>query len=445
MEQSSAQALAPEGLGTEAVQLLRRLIRFNTVNPPGNEEKAQLFLRRLLEHAGWDCELLAAEQGRPNLVARLGGEAPGPVLAMICHIDTVPANPEEWTGDPWGGELRDGYVWGRGALDMKDQAASETAACVRLGREGWRPARGDLLLIVSADEEMGAHAGAEWLCEEQAEKVRCDYVVNEGAGLAIEFGGRRFFTLAVGEKGVFRFVLRTKGVAGHASLPGVGDNALLRMGPLLERLREQPPPDPIPDAERFLERLLGEPVGDIDAALRRIRAEHPSLATLLAEPMLGVTLNPTKARASERGNVVPSVAEVVIDCRVPPGVGEEAVRERIAGVLGDGDHEIEFLETVVGNRSDFDGPLAEAVEAWVSEVEPGAEVLPVVMPGFSDSHWFRQAFGATVFGFCPQSAMSIAEEVPLVHGADERVAVADVELMASFFYDLPQRLLGNHG
>ncbi len=445
MQQKSAKALAPEGLGSESVELLQRLIRFNTVNPPGNEEEAQLFLRDLLADAGWDCELLAAVQGRPNLVARLRGESEGPALAMICHVDTVPADPSEWTRDPWGGDLHDDYVWGRGALDMKDQVATEAAACMRLARDGWRPASGELLLIVTADEEMGAHAGAKWLCEEQPEKVRCDYVINEGAGLAIEFDGRRFYTLALGEKGVFRFNLRTHGVAGHASIPGVGDNALLKLAPLLERLREQPPREATPDTELFLERLLGEAPQDLDDALDQIRAADPLLATLLAEPMLGVTLTPTKAHASDKDNVVPSHAEVLVDCRVPPGLGEEVVRERVAAVLGEGEYEIEFVENVVGNRSDYDGPLADVIEAWVAEVEPGAEPLPLVMPGFSDSHWFREAFGATVFGFCPQRAMSLAEAVPLVHGADERVAVADVELMASFFYELPKRVLGPDG
>jgi len=442
MEERAAGAVAGSALGTEAVELLRSLIRFNTVNPPGNEGEAQRFLRQRLADAGWDCELLEAVEGRPNLVARLPGEAPGPVLALICHVDTVPADPSEWTRDPWGGDLDGGYVWGRGALDMKDQVAAETAACVALGSGGWRPPRGDLLLVVSVDEETGADHGAQWLCSEQADKVRCDYVVNEGAGLALEFGGRRFYTLAVGEKGVFRFLLRTRGVAGHASLPGVGDNALLKMGPLLERLRSQPPRESTPDTELFLERLLGRRPDDVDSALEEIRAADPLLGNLLAEPMLGTTLTPTQASASDKANVVPSKAEVLVDCRVPPGLGEEGARERIAAVLGEGEHEIEFLEHVIGNRSDYGGPLADAIESWVAETEPGAEVLPMVMPGFSDSHWFRKAFGATVFGFCPQTTMSVAEATPLVHGADERVAVADVELMASFFHELPRRVLG---
>ena len=317
-----------------------------------------------------------------------------------------------------------------------------TAACVRLARDGWRPAKGDLLLVVSADEETGADFGAQWLCSEQAEKGRCDYVVNEGAGLALEYEGRTLYPVAVGEKGVFRFKVRTHGVAGHASLPGVGDNALLKLAPILERLRRQPDRETTADTELFLERLLGESPGDLDSAVEQIRAADPLLAALLAEPMLGVTFTPTMAAASDKGNVVPARAEVLVDCRVPPGMGEEVVREHIASVLGDDGYEIEFVEEVVGNSSEMSGPLADAIEAWVSEIEPGAELLPLVMPGFSDSHWFRKAFGATVFGFCPQRTMSLAEAVPLIHGADERVAVADVELMAAFFHDLPRRLLG---
>jgi acetylornithine deacetylase/succinyl-diaminopimelate desuccinylase-like protein len=443
MEESTAAAAAPAGLGSSAVELLQRLIRFNTVNPPGNEGEAQQMLHDMLGDAGWQVELLAELPDRPNLVARLPGEGEGPTLAMISHVDTVPADPDEWSHDPWSGDLAEGFVWGRGALDMKDQVAAEVAACLELGRSGWRPRGGDLLLVVTSDEETGAHHGAQWLCAEQPEKVRCDYVVNEGAGVALEFGGRRFYTLAVGEKGVFRFWLRARGTAGHGSLPRVGDNALLKLAPLIGKLRDQPPRESGPDADAALQLLLGDVPEDLDGALERIRSENESLAHLLVEPMLGVTLTPTKARASEKANVIPSRAEVLVDCRVPPEMGEDAVRERLTGVLGDGPYEVDFVEDVVGNRSDFGGPLAEAITSWVSETEPGAEVLPLMMAGFSDSHWFRKAFGATVYGFCPQNTMRLEEEVPLVHGADERVAVGDVELMAGFFYDLPRRMLGD--
>ncbi|HZJ29700.1 MAG TPA: M20/M25/M40 family metallo-hydrolase, partial [Solirubrobacterales bacterium] len=308
---------------------------------------------------------------------------------------------------------------------------------------------GDLLLIVAADEEMGAHYGAKWLCEERPDAVRCDMVINEGAGEMARYDGRRLFTLAVGEKGVFRFKLHARGVAGHGSIPGVGDNALLKLAEPLRRLREQPARESTADTDLFLKRLLGPDHGGPDRGLATMRARDPEFAGLLAEPMLGVTLAPTMAAAAPASNMIPSHAELTVDCRVPPEMEEAEVRERIASVLGDaatgGDWDIEFIEDVVGNRSDYGGPLAEAIEAWVGEVDPEAEVLPMVMPGFSDSHWFRKAFGATVYGFCPQSTMPLTLARSLVHSADERVPIADVELMTDCFYQLPKRVMGTAG
>ncbi|HTU15530.1 MAG TPA: M20/M25/M40 family metallo-hydrolase [Solirubrobacterales bacterium] len=428
----------------KAPELLQHLIRFNTVNPPGNEGEALRFLKDMLDETGWETELLAKVPERPNLVARLRGAEPGPNLALISHVDTVPAKPEEWSRDPWSGDLVDGYIWGRGALDMKDQVASETAACLALAKSGWRPAKGDLILVVAADEETGAHFGAQWLCAEQADKVRCDWVLNEGAGEMVDFNGESFFTLAVGEKGTFRFTIVTKGEAGHGSIPGVGDNALLKLAEALPRLRNQPPRESTADTDRFLERLLGHAPDDLDAALAEVAAGAPLVAKLMADPMLGVTLAPTMASASDRENVIPSEARLVVDCRTPPGMTESEVLERINGVLGEGDWRIEFNDPVVGNRSDYEGVLADALEEWVELVEPGAKILPIVMPGFSDSHWFRKAFGATVFGFCPQR-MTLAETKPLVHGKDERVTVEDVELMENLFTWLPPKLLGTAG
>ena len=168
--------------------LLQELIRIDTANPPGNEERAQQLLAETLTEAGFDCELLAAEPGRPNLVARLGGESAGPTLCLLGHADTVPADPSEWSFDPWAGDVVDGEVRGRGAQDMKDQVAAEVAAAAALGRDGWRPRKGELLVVITADEEMGAAAGAQWLCSEHPDKVRSDYVLNEGGGISFEFG-----------------------------------------------------------------------------------------------------------------------------------------------------------------------------------------------------------------------------------------------------------------
>jgi acetylornithine deacetylase/succinyl-diaminopimelate desuccinylase-like protein len=433
-----------------AVDLLQALIRIDTSNPPGNEEPAQELLAETLSEAGFACELLAAEPGRPNLIARLPGEAAGPTLCLLGHVDTVPADPSEWSFDPWAGDVVDSQVRGRGAQDMKDQVAAEVAAAATLARDGWRPAGGELMVVVTADEERGAALGARWLCREHPEKVRCDYVLNEGGGVSFEFEGRRAYTLCVGEKGPCRFSIRARGVAGHASLPGLGDNALLKLAPALERLRRQPPLEPTAEGVEFVSALTGERIdpGDSDAladAVERLRAADPQIAGYLVDPMLRVTLVPTQASASPKENVIPSVAEVLVDCRVPPGMGHEEALEQARAVLGAAGEglELEFTDPVVGNRSPFQSPLADAIGQWLAEADPGAILVPIVMAGFSDSHWFREAFGsAVVYGFCPQREIALTDAVPLVHGADERAAVADVELAGRFYQDIVCEVLG---
>jgi acetylornithine deacetylase/succinyl-diaminopimelate desuccinylase-like protein len=432
--------------GSEAVGLLQRLLRINTVNPPGNEQPAQELLRDTLTDAGFECELLAAEAGRPNLVARLRGEGPGPTLCLLGHVDTVPAQPAEWSFDPWAGDVVDGEIRGRGAQDMKDQVAAEVGAAATLGREGWRPAAGELLVVATADEEMGAGAGAQWLCREHPDHVRCDYVLNEGGGVAFELDGRRYYTLCVGEKGVFRFLVRTHGRAGHASTPALGDNALLKLAPLIERLGSQPPVASTPEAIEFASALCREDIAgdpeELEAAVGRLRERAPEMVAYLLDPMLGITLVPTQAQASEKENVIPSVAETLVDCRVPPGIGEGEVREQADAILGGDGYSLEFVEHVIGNRSPSHSRLRDLIEDWLAENDPGATLVPIVMAGFSDSHWFRKAFdAATVYGFCPQRELSLLEAAPLVHSADERAAVSDVEFAARFYRDTIQRVL----
>jgi acetylornithine deacetylase/succinyl-diaminopimelate desuccinylase-like protein len=436
---------APQNLRDETTSLLQRLIRFNTVNPPGNEREAQTYLVRYLEEAGFDCELVGATPERPNLIARLPGKADGPRLVYLCHVDTVLAHPDEWTVDPWSGELREDMVWGRGALDMKGQVACEAAAAAALARSGWRPRSGELMLIATCDEEAGAAFGAKWLCENVPEKVRCDWVVNEGAGEVLDFGGRRFYTLCVGEKGVFRFTLTTEGRAGHASIPRIGDNALLRMVDVLGRLGgRQPEFDSYPEAEACLAALLGRPSDDAAGALAQVRSVDGRLADLI-EPMLGVTVSPTMIEASEKENVIPSRCSVRVDCRVPPGFGADHVRLRIEELFGaesESGYSLHFDEDVVGNSSSLEGPLAEAIEAFAQENDPGAAIAPLVLSGFTDSHWFRKAFPECVaYGFFPQHAMTLYETAPLIHAPDERIAVDDLVFASDFYYVLPQNLL----
>lgn len=443
-------ATAAVGPREAAVELLGELIRLDTANPPGNEGRAQELLAARLGEAGFECTVLAADPGHPNLIARLPGGAPGETLCLLGHVDTVPADPDEWSFDPWSGEVVDGEVRGRGAQDMKGQVAAEVAAAVELAGGGWRPARGELKLVLTADEEMGGGAGARWLCREHPEAVRADLVLNEGGGAAFELDGRRFYTLCVGEKGVCRMRLRAFGKAGHGSVPALGDNALLKLAAGLARMAEQPPLEPTPEGVEFLSVLLDGDLSEagteeLEAAVERLRARSPELVAYLAEPMLRVTLAPTTAHAGSKNNVIPSRAEALVDCRVPPGMEPEAARERVATLLGEraDQLEVEFTGPVVGNRSPFETPLTAAIRATLAGLDPEATLVPIVMPGFSDSHWFREAFGAaTVYGFLPQRELGLFEAAPLIHSADERAAVADIELAARFYRDLIRRVLG---
>jgi len=430
-------------LAGSATQLLQELLRFNTVNPPGNERPAQEHLAALLRDAGFEVELIGRTEERPNLVARLRGTGDGPTLCLLSHVDTVLADPAEWQRDPWSGDVVDGELWGRGAQDMKSQTAAEVVAAVALAREGWRPDRGDLLVVSVVDEETGGGEGAEWLTEHHPDAVRCDLLLNEGAGAAFPFGDERVYGVCVAEKGVFRFMLTTDGVAAHASTPNVGDNALLKMVPLLQAISERRPGFDVTDPPRALLDGLGISLdGDPAAALDALRDRDPRLAATV-EPMLGVTLAPTIISASEKINVIPSRACLQIDCRTPPGMGEEQVRTRVHELLGGAGYALEFTEKVVGNASPVDSPLMDALRGWIAREDPEARVVPTMLPAFTDSRTFRAAFPECVaYGFFPQREMTFYETWPLMHARDERIAVADLGYAARCYRDVTKELLG---
>jgi acetylornithine deacetylase/succinyl-diaminopimelate desuccinylase-like protein len=242
---------------------------------------------------------------------------------------------------------------------------------------------------------------------------------------------------------VFRFTLTALGVAGHASMPKTGDNALLKLGPVLEKIAAAESSFELTDVAAALIARLGADPNDPAGALAQIASVDPILPIII-EPMLGVTLTPTMAHASDKVNVIPSRAQIKIDCRVPPGLGEEAARRRIEQVLGS-EHglEIGFTERVLGNSSPPDTPLMDAIERWLGQADPDGEAVPVLLPGFSDSKWFRDAFPECVaYGFFPQRHMSLFEAAPLVHNADERIDVRDLGFAASFYAEIARELVG---
>jgi acetylornithine deacetylase/succinyl-diaminopimelate desuccinylase-like protein len=427
-----------EELQDETAEVLRTLIRFRTVNPPGGERACQEWLADYLSDAGLEVELAGAEPERPNLVATLPGD--GPTLGYLSHVDTVLADAEDWSADPWGGELRDGMLYGRGAIDMKSQTAAEAVAAARLARSGAK-LNGTLKVISVPDEETGGILGAKWITEERPDLARVDYLLNEGAGAVIPYGDRRLYGVCAAEKGTFRFNLRTAGSAAHASVPGLADNALLKLAALIGRLGDGRPGFDLTEATRSLLEALGEDPADPARALANVRARAPAFAPLL-DAAMSVTFAPTIVSAGEKINVIPARAQVRVDCRVPPEMGEDVALERVRELLGEDGYELEFTEAVVGNRSRVASPLMDAIAGWLDEHDPGARAVPYVLPAFTDCRWFRAAFPDCIaYGFFPQRHQTVYETWRLMHAADERIDVRDLGFAAVFFHDLPARLL----
>jgi len=418
--------MAVISLREEVTEVLQELIRLDTTNPPGNETRAAEFLREYLGDNGVESELFARVPERANLVARIRG-GNGPRVLLLSHTDVVLADPAEWQADPFGGELRDGEVWGRGALDMKGQVAAEAVAIASLAREGFEPT-GELIFAATADEEVGAGFGAQWLCEAHPEAVRADFCINEGSGDRVELNGRAWWFCSTAEKLSAPFRLRVRGRSGHAAIPGIADNALVKAAPLIEALGAYKPERSIgPEVAAMFRAVTGFDPKSPDEVLETVRAINPLLADLV-EPLLSMTLTPTMANASQKRNVVPAVCDITVDSRLLP---EQTVAEQemiVRGVLGDGDYELESLEAHGGTRSPIASPLWDAVQAFVEHVDPGARPLPICVAGFTDSHWFRDAFGTVSYGFFPSRAMDPEVASRLVHSADERVPVEDLEL-----------------
>jgi acetylornithine deacetylase/succinyl-diaminopimelate desuccinylase-like protein len=414
-------------LRDEVTDLLQRLIRVDTTNPPGNETAAAELLRDYLEANGVECELIAKVPERANLVARLKGGG-GPSLLLLGHTDVVLADPAEWSVPPFSGELRDGMVWGRGALDMKSEVAANAVAIASLAREGFRPS-GDLIFAATADEEAGAGFGLEWLCEEHPDAVRCDFAINEGGGSRVELeDGRPIYEATVAEKMTAPFRLRVLGRSGHASMPGIADNPLVKASRLIERIAAyRPEPQLGPEVEAFLSVVLGE-VPPAQEAVERLRPLS-AVGAAVIEALLAPTFSPTVIAGSAKRNVIPGACELEVDCRLLPGQHPEHVEPMIRAVLGgDIDYELEWIEARGGTRSALDTSLWRALEEWVAEADPGARVAPLACAGFTDSHWLREAFGTVAYGFFPSTGELPAEvAASLVHSHDERIPVSDLE------------------
>ena len=419
--------MAVTSLRAEARDLLSRLIQVDTMNPPGNETAAAELLRDYLEANGVSA---ACSRARPSArISSRGSPVAATARRFSCSRTPMSCSQTRASGRcrhspaPWSTQ----EVWGRGALDMKGQVAASAVAIAALAREGFQPS-GDVIFAATADEEVGDDFGLSWLCSEHPDAVRCDYAINEGAGDRLELGGSAYYLVGTAEKMSAPFRITVRGRSGHASMPGIADNALVKAARLVERIAAyRPEPQVQQEVAAFLETVLGA-VPSPGSVVERARALHPTAADLV-EPLLAPTFAPTMISASQKRNVIPASCEVVVDCRLLPGQHPEKVAPLVRAVLGgDVDYELEFLQAQGGTRSALDTPLWAAIASFVDRMDPGARPVPICVAGFTDSHWLRTAFGTVAYGFFPARTMPPALAAQLIHSADERVPVSDLEL-----------------
>jgi acetylornithine deacetylase/succinyl-diaminopimelate desuccinylase-like protein len=418
-------------LRDEATKLLADLIRIDTSNPPGHETPAAVFLQWFLEREGVACELISKDPARANLVARIKGSGEGPSLMLLGHTDVVPADRADWSVDPFEGVVRDGYVWGRGALDMKCQTVCNVLAFALIARSGIRP-RGDLVLIAESDEEEGTDAVGLPFVVAQRPDLRTDYAINESSERFVLSDGRVVHLFGVAEKAIMPVTVTARGRPGHASWPPAGDNALVRLGPAIERLAaHRPSGEPAPELLILLDALV--PGDDtVDERIARAADLHPELRRTL-EPLQGSTVSPTMIHASDAVNVIPGHAELYLDCRVLPGTEPEGLMRELRACLGEIDVELELSAPPDGgSRSPVDTPLAGMIRDYVETVEPGALVLPSMSAGFTNSHYLRETYGTVAYGFFPLLHTPLALAGETVHSHDERIHQDDLTIGVRF-------------
>ncbi len=423
-------------LRDEAAGLLRDLIRVDTSNPPGRETPAAMALRDYLEANGIACELVARDPERANLIARIPGSGEGPSLTLLGHTDVVPADAEDWQNPPFDGHLdEDGYLWGRGSVDMKNETVTRAVTMAALAREGFQP-RGDLLFVAECDEEAGSDppVGLMWLVKERPD-IRTDFAINEGGGDRVQLAdGRIVVPINIGEKATLPALVTALGEAGHASTPTAGANAVPRLATLIKRLAgHRTARHRLPETVAMLEALVGSVDGDLDAAIQRATALHPSFPDMLP-PLFGATIAPTRLRGSSARNVMPGRASVECDCRILPRTEPGDLEAELRAALGDDlPYDLEFLEPPLGGTmSPIDTPLYEVCQSFLDRRDPGAVLLPVVSTGFTDSHFLREAFGTVAYGFWPCRYTPIDILHAGVHNRDERIHIDDLGYALDF-------------
>lgn len=429
----------------QVVHHLQNLVRIKSINPPGNEIGVANYLAEVLRGEGYDPVVIESAPGRGNVVARYRGDGSLPPLLLFGHTDVVPVEPEHWTHDPFGGELVDGYVWGRGALDMKGMVAMELVTMLLLKRQAV-PLMRDVIFAATADEEDMGKYGISWLVQNQPDLVRAEYGLSEFGGYPLYLDGRRFYPCQVAEKGVCWLRARVHGQPGHGSQPHA-DNAVVKLSRALARMGSQRLPLHVTPVVREFIETIAETIGGArglalrgllnplthNAVLDQLTATDEELGNNL-HAMLHNTVSPTGLRAGQRPNVIPSEAEAVLDGRVLPGFSSQEFMAEVSAVLGP-EVELEIIQESRPLEMPSNTPLFEAMRAGLCRHDPEAIVLPYMLLGATDAK-FTAKLGITSYGFSPLRLPPDLQFMRLAHGHDERVPVDALGFGVQVLYEV---------
>ena len=418
-------------LAEYAFRLCQQLLRINTTNPPGNELPAAELLADELRGAGLEPVVLESAPGRGNVVARLRGTGEKPPLLLTAHLDVVEADPSAWDHPPFSGEVHDGCLWGRGAIDMKNMAAMSVAIITRLAREGVRPQR-DLIFAGVADEEAGCRHGSLWLCDNHTDLVRSEFAIGEGGGFNIQVAGKSFFTVQVAEKGVCWVRARATGEPGHGSMPRE-DSAVVQLSEAIARLGKQGLPR---HSSEPVQGFIGAVASHLPAPMRPLikmlssPTLGPAMLNLLPDPgvrrafraLLGNTASPTVLRAGNKTNVIPGFAEAEIDGRILPGQTKDDFMRELHEVLG-ADIELEVMHSLPPVITEpKESSLYSLIHEVMAERAPDAPMVPFTLQGFTDAKAFT-SIGAKWYGFAPVMLPPTLRFADMFHGHNERIPV----------------------
>ncbi len=418
-------------IGLDAQTICQDLLRMDTTNPPGNEQPAAEYLRDKLTEVGYEPVLLDSAPTRTNLVVRRKGTGKAAPLLLTAHLDVVEAYPEYWRYPPFSGEIAEGCLWGRGAIDMKNMAAMSTAVMRRLAADDVTLDR-DVIFAAVADEEAGCDYGSRWLVENHRDLVEAEYAIGESGGFSLHIGKTTFYPVQVAEKGICWVRARVRGEPGHGSMPR-DDSAVVKLAEAIARLgKTRLPAHPTEQVKAFLQGVASRQPAIVQPLLKVLTDPRllPRLLPLVPDKsmargmgaVLSNTASPTVVNAGAKINVIPNEAEVQIDGRTLPGQTDEDFLRELREVLGP-EVELEVIKSAPPVVTQpVASPLYDVIERELLLREPEAAVVPYMIPGFTDAKYFTQ-MGAKWYGFSPVKMPKGMKFADMFHGHNERVPV----------------------